>query len=39
MEKVFCGMSKTVLDAKGGSAPVPYIAVEPPTPTPTGAAK
>ena len=31
MEKVLSGMSKTLLDAKGGSAPVPYIAVEPPT--------
>src|SRR5271156_1014163 len=32
MEHVFSGMSKTLLDAKGGSAPVPYIAVEPPAP-------
>ena len=36
MEKVLSGMSKTLLDAKAGSAPVPYIAVEPPAP---GAAK
>ena len=32
MEKVLGGMSKTLLDAKSGSAPVPYIAVEPPAP-------
>ena len=37
MEKVLGGMSKTLLDAKAGSAPVPYIAVEPPAPQ--GAAK
>ncbi len=37
MEKVLGGMSKTLLDAKAGSAPVPYIAVEPPAPA--GAAK
>jgi membrane protease subunit HflK len=30
MEKVLGGMSKTLLDTKAGSAPVPYIAVEPP---------
>jgi modulator of FtsH protease HflK len=36
MEKVLTGMSKTLLDTKAGSAPVPYIAVEPP---PAGAAK
>ena len=36
MEKVLGGMSKTLLDAKAGSAPVPYIAVEPP---PAGASK
>ncbi len=35
MEKVLGGMSKTLLDTKAGSAPVPYIAVEPPA----GAAK
>jgi membrane protease subunit HflK len=35
MEKVLGGMSKTMLDTKAGSAPVPYIAVEPPA----GAAK
>ena len=29
MEKVLGGMSKTLLDTKAGSAPVPYIAVEP----------
>jgi modulator of FtsH protease HflK len=32
MEKVLGSMSKTLLDAKAGSAPVPYIAVEPPAP-------
>ncbi len=37
MEKVLGPMSKTILDTKSGSAPVPYIAVEPPAPT--GAAK
>ena len=36
MEKVLGGMSKTLLDAKAGAAPVPYIAVEPP---PAGASK
>jgi membrane protease subunit HflK len=35
MEKVLGGMSKTMLDAKSGSAPVPYIAVEPPPPAGT----
>ncbi|HXT07839.1 MAG TPA: FtsH protease activity modulator HflK [Roseiarcus sp.] len=30
MEKVFGSMSKTLLDTKAGSGPVPYIAVEPP---------
>ncbi len=33
MEKVLGGMSKTMLDTRAGSAPVPYIAVEPPAPT------
>jgi membrane protease subunit HflK len=37
MEKVLTGMGKTLLDAKAGSAPVPYVSVEPPAPT--GAAK
>jgi len=32
MEKVLGGMSKTLLDSKAGSAPVPYVAVEPPKP-------
>jgi len=32
MEKVLGGMSKTMLDAKAGSAPVPYISVEPAAP-------
>jgi membrane protease subunit HflK len=39
MEKVLTGMSKTLLDSKAGSAPVPYVAVEPPAPTPTGTPK
>ena len=32
MEKVLGGMSKTMLDTRVGSGPVPYISVEPPAP-------
>jgi membrane protease subunit HflK len=39
MERVLAGMSKTILDASGASAPVPYIALEPLQPKPAGAAK
>jgi len=38
MERVLGGMSKTILDANGGSAPVPYIALDPPQQKPASAA-
>jgi hypothetical protein len=39
MERILGGMSKTILDAAGGSAPVPYIALDPLQAKPAGAAK
>ncbi len=39
MERVLAGMSKTILDASGASAPVPYIALDPLQQKPAGAAK
>jgi membrane protease subunit HflK len=39
MERVFGGMSKTILDSAGGSPPVPYIALDPLQNKPAGAAK
>jgi len=39
MERVLGSMSKTILDASGAAAPVPYIAVEPLQPNQPGAAK
>ncbi|MGO9774946.1 MAG: FtsH protease activity modulator HflK [Roseiarcus sp.] len=39
MERVLGSMNKTILDASGASAPVPYIAVEPLQQNPAGAAK
>jgi membrane protease subunit HflK len=39
MERVLGGMSKTILDAGAGAAPVPYIAVDPLQNKPSGAAK
>ncbi|MFZ1965178.1 MAG: FtsH protease activity modulator HflK [Roseiarcus sp.] len=39
MERVLAPMSKTILDASGASAPVPYIALEPLQEKPAGAAK
>ena len=39
MERVLGGMNKTILDAAGGSAPVPYIALDPLQNKPAGAAK
>ena len=39
MERVLASMSKTILDASGASAPVPYIALEPLQEKPAGAAK
>ncbi len=39
MERVLGGMNKTLLDASGASAPVPYIAVEPLQEKQAGAAK
>jgi membrane protease subunit HflK len=39
MESVLAGMSKTILDASGASAPVPYIALDSLQQKPAGAAK
>ena len=39
MERVLAPMNKTILDASGASAPVPYIALEPLQEKPAGAAK
>ena len=39
MERVLGGMNKTLLDASGSAAPVPYIAVDPLQQTPAGAVK
>ncbi len=39
MERVLGGMNKTILDSAGGSAPVPYIALDPLQNKPAGAAK
>ncbi|MGO4869922.1 MAG: FtsH protease activity modulator HflK, partial [Roseiarcus sp.] len=39
MERVLGSMSKTILDASGASAPVPYLALEPLQQKPEGAAK
>jgi len=39
MERVLASMSKTILDASGASAPVPYLALEPLQQKPEGAAK
>jgi membrane protease subunit HflK len=39
MERVFGGMSKTIIDANGVSPPVPYLALDPSTQKPAGAPK
>ena len=39
MERVLGGMSKTIIDAAGVSAPVPYLALDPSTSKPAGAPK
>ncbi|MGD0642549.1 MAG: protease modulator HflK, partial [Roseiarcus sp.] len=39
MERVLAPMSKTILDASGASAPVPYIALDPLQQKSAGAAK